>query len=172
MSGFPVPPSSFPLVISPHYLPVLYSSYARKMVNDGDISKAIIDLKSQSEPNIPAAAKKYGVVERTLRRRFKGETVSYAEAASIHHKLLSDAQEKDLVAYIQKQCERGLGISPWIIRNIVVEIVGHDIGLNWVTRFTHRHNDELVCLYMRNLDQVRNVADNSGHYNHYFKFVS
>ena len=158
MSGF----------IRPH----THSSFAHKMVNDGDILKAIIDLKSQSEPDIPATAKKYGVVERTLRRRFKGETVSHAEAASIHRKLLSDAQEKDLVAYIQKQCERGLCMTPWIIRNIVVEIVGHDIGLNWVTRYIHRYNDELVCLYMRNLDQARNVADNSGHYNHYFKFVS
>ena len=75
------------------------------MVNNGNILKAIINLKLQSKPNIPAAAKKYEVVERTLRRQFKRETVSYAEATSIHYKLLSDAQEKNLVAYIQKQCE-------------------------------------------------------------------
>ena len=149
-----------------------HTLFAHKMVKNEAILKAIVDLKLQSEPDIPATANKYGVVERTLRRRFKGETVSHAEAASIHRKLLTDEQEKNLVAYIQKQCKRGLCMTPWIIRNIVVEILGHDIGLNWVTRFIHRHDDELVCLYMRNLDQTRNVADNSGHYDHYFNFVN
>ena len=43
---------------------------------NASIVLAIADLKCQMKPNISSTAKKYGLVESTLRRRFKGETLS------------------------------------------------------------------------------------------------
>ena len=52
------------------------------MANITSIEQAIDDLISQEAPNIKSTAQKYGIVESTLRRRFKGQIVSYSEAWS------------------------------------------------------------------------------------------
>ena len=49
------------------------------MTKNEAIEQAIDDLKSQEAPNIDATARKWGVVESTLRRRYKGESVFYSE---------------------------------------------------------------------------------------------
>lgn len=106
-----------------------------------------------------------------MRRRFKGETVSYEEARSRSHKLLTNAQEEELVAYIRKLSDRGLHPTPKILENLVVEIVGKPIGGRWIERFINRHHNELNSVYIRNIDQSRHIADNSRHFEHYFAIV-
>ena len=141
------------------------------MVNETDIKKAISDLKSQDPPKYTETAKKYNLEPSTLRRRFKGETVSHGDAHSRDKKLLTDAQEQVLVEYIRKLSDRGLHLTPKILENIIVEIVGHPIGGRWVQRFTKRHKNELTSIYLRNIDHSRHVADNSRHFEHYYAVV-
>ena len=91
------------------------------MVNEAAIQEAIIDLQSQKAPNFAATAKKHSVPRLTLMRRFKGGTVSSAEAHSRHHKLLTNAQES--IEHIRKLSDRGIHPTPQILENLVVEFV-------------------------------------------------
>ena len=141
------------------------------MVNETDIQQAISDLKSQKIPNYTQTAKKYNVQKTTLMRRFKGETVSTEEAHSRDQKLLTTAQESILVEHIRKLSNRGLPPTPKILENLVTEIVGHPIGGRWIERFRKRYGNELTSVYLRNIDQSRRIADNSKHFEHYFKIV-
>ncbi|EED14745.1 conserved hypothetical protein [Talaromyces stipitatus ATCC 10500] len=98
------------------------------MVNEADILKAISDLESQKEPQYAKTARKYNLEPSTLRRRYKGQTASNQEATSMHRKLLTDAQEEVLLNHISKLSSRGLPPTPQILRNLVVELIQHDVG--------------------------------------------
>ena len=52
---------------------------------NAQIELAIADLNQQDKPNVLATAKKYALVESTLRRRWKGKSMSQ-EAASSEYK--------------------------------------------------------------------------------------
>ncbi|EED15804.1 conserved hypothetical protein [Talaromyces stipitatus ATCC 10500] len=107
------------------------------MVNEADILKAISDLESQKTPQYAKTARKYNLEHSTLRRRYKGQTVSNQKATSIHRKLLTDAQEEVLLHHISKLSSRGLPPTPQILRNLVVELVQHDVRECWIHRFCH-----------------------------------
>lgn len=141
------------------------------MAHNQAISDAIADLESQESPNISATALKWGIVESTLRRRWKGQTVSYSTARSQSSMLLTHAQESVLIDHINKLSDRGLHPTPQMVENLVVEIVGHSIGQGWIRRFYRRHKNELKSIYLRNIDHARYVADNSRHFQHYFDQV-
>ena len=141
------------------------------MVNEADISKAIRDLESQKKPNFAKTAKKYDVDRMTLTRRFKGETTSHSEAHSIHQKLLTNAQEEELLGYISKLTSRGLPPTPQILENLVVDIVKRPIGQHWVYRFCQQYSDRIDSIYLRTIDQKRRIADNSEHFKHFYQTV-
>ena len=141
------------------------------MVNEAAIQQAISDLKSQKVPNYTQTAQKYNLEISTLRRRFKGKTVSNAEAHSRDQKLLTNAQENVLLEYIRKLSDRGLHPTPQILENLVIELIKKPIGKCWVHRFLERYENELTSVYLRNIDQSRHVADNSKHFKHYFTLV-
>ena len=142
------------------------------MANITSIEQAIDDLISQEAPNIRSTAQKYGIVESTLRRRFKGQTVSYGEARSRTAMLLTTAQESVLIEHINKLSARGLHLTPQLLENLVVEVIHRPVGERWVERFCKRHSTELKSIYLRGIDQARHVADNSQHFQHYFDTVS
>lgn len=142
-----------------------------KMANERAIEEAISDLKSQTSLNYAATAKKYGLERTTLMRRFKGESVSYSEARSRSNKLLTNAQESIVIEHIRRLSGRGLHVTPKILENLVQELVGQPIGGRWVERFRKRHEHELTSVYLRNVDQSRQIADNSRHFEHYFAIV-
>ena len=141
------------------------------MVNEADIQAAISDLRSQKAHNFTQVAKKYNIQKTTLIRRFKGETVSMAEAHSRDQRLLTNTQESVLIDYIRRLSDLGLPPTPQILENLVVEIVGKPVGQCWVRRFTKRYENELASIYLRNIDQSRHIADNSRHFEHYFTVV-
>jgi hypothetical protein len=141
------------------------------MINEAAIKQAINDLKSQKSPNYTATAKKYGLHRTTLMRRFKGECVSYDEACSRTHKLLTNAQERMLIEHIRKLSDRGLHLTPKFLENLVVEIVRKPIGRRWIERFRKRYENELSSVYLCNIDHSRHVADNSKHFEYYFRVV-
>ena len=142
------------------------------MTKNEAIEQAIDDLKSQEAPNIDATARKWGVVESTLRRRYKGESVSYSEARSRSTMLLTNTQESFIIEYINKLSARNMHPTPQMLENLVVEITGHLVGERWVERFRKRHGNEITSRDLRNIDQSRHVADNSKHFQHYFDTIS
>lgn len=142
------------------------------MANNEAISNVIDDLLSQKVPNITATARKYGIVQSTLQRRFTGQTVSRHEGRSRSTMLLTDAQESLLIEHINKVSARNMHPTPQMVENLVREITGRPVGERWVERFRKRHGNKLCSRYMRNIDQSRHVADNSKHFQHYFDNVS
>ena len=62
------------------------------------IDEALTDLRLQERPNILATAKKYYLVESTLRRRWQAKSVSHAQASSLYKQRLTTAQEEQLIA--------------------------------------------------------------------------
>ena len=145
---------------------------ANKMARNALIEQAIDDLISQKKPNVAATAKKYNIVRTTLMRRYKGQTSSAEEARSRSTQLLTNTQEKVIVEYLNKLSDRGFHPSPQILENLVTEVVGHPIGGRWQERFCKRHKNVLKSIYLRGIDHVRVVADNSKYFQHYFASVN
>jgi hypothetical protein len=136
------------------------------------MDEAIAFLKSQDTPNYLAAAKKFNVNATTLSRRFNGKTVSRAEATSLHKKLLTDVQEQVLLDRIEQLSSRGMPPTPQILENMVVEIIHAPVGEKWVRRFCQRYKEQIKSVYLRSIDQTRQVADNSDHFQHFYELVS
>jgi hypothetical protein len=107
----------------------------------------------------------------TLSNRFKRETVSIQEAISQSLKLLTDAQEEVLIKHILKLSTRGFYLTLQMLRNLAEEIVKQPVSERWSRRFRKRHENQLSSIYLRNIDRVRQVADNSAHFQHYFDTV-
>ena len=65
--------------------------------HNASIEEALADLSIQEHPNVLATARKYYLVESTLRRRWKGKTTSHPVCASEFKQRLTDAQEESLI---------------------------------------------------------------------------
>ena len=89
------------------------------------IEHAINDLKSQKTLNIDATAKKWGVVESTLRRRYKSKIVSCSEGQSKSNMLLTNAQKDVFIKHINKFSARNLHPIIQTVENFIRKIVGH-----------------------------------------------
>jgi hypothetical protein len=141
------------------------------MVNNEAIQLAIADLESQECPNYTATAKKYNISRVTLARRHQGIQQSRDKINSIHHKLLTTAQEEVIIKHINSLTDRAIPPTPKILSNIVQEVVKQDIGEHWVPRFCKRYQDQIKSRYLRAIDQQRTIADNSPHFQHFFNTV-
>ncbi|OXV07093.1 hypothetical protein Egran_05142 [Elaphomyces granulatus] len=135
------------------------------------MEKAIEVLRSQETPKYAQVAREFNLSRHTLMRRFKGETLPRAVAASIHLKALTTAQEHELIRHLNQLSDRGIPPTAQITENIVEEILKRPVGRNWVHRFCNRYRDELRSVYLRAIDHSRQVADNSKHFEHYFTHV-
>ena len=102
------------------------------MVNEAGIKLALDDLKSQKSLNYAATAKKYNTDCRTLSRRHQGICMPNRDAHSTFQQLLSDAQEEEIIGYINDLSDQGMPPTPQILENIIIEIVKRLIGKNWV----------------------------------------
>lgn len=134
------------------------------------MKKALAALDSARVINYTQTADKYGVDRNTLSRRFKGEQVS-RENAAYERSLLSKEQQKTLINYIDKICERGLPPTPFMVRNFAAEICGEWPGKNWVARFTKKHKKVLHAKYLAGHDLSRKKADNYFRIKDYFDRV-
>ena len=81
-------------------------------------------------------------------------------------------KRRSFFEYLNKLSDRGFHPTPQILENLVVEVVGHPIGLNWIRRFCKRYSAQIKSIYLRNIDQKRKVADNAKHFKQYFETVS
>ena len=136
------------------------------------MDEAIALLKSQEKPDFTTVAKKYNLDRTTLWRRFNGKTVSRAEATSLHKKLLTDAQEQVLLDYIKQLSIRGMPPTPQMLESMVVEMIKKPVGEAWVRRFCTRYENQVTSVYLRCIDQDRQIADNSAYFQHFYEQVS
>ena len=119
------------------------------------IELALADLSLQEQPNIRDTARRYELVESTLRRRWNGQTVSRHDAVSEYKKRLTDAQEEALINQINRLTDRGILSTSRIVRNLAEEMIGTSIGKNWTSNFIKRYQDRITSLYLRNMDHQR-----------------
>ena len=142
-----------------------------KMVNEAAIQLALADLQSQEHLNYTTIAKRHNISRITLMRRHKRQTVSQQEAHSIYQKRLTNAQEEVLLQHINNLSDRGMPPTPQIVTNIVEEMVKQPIGQHWVYRFCQRYQDQIKSIYLRAIDQTRQIADNSPYFEHFYNTV-
>ena len=130
------------------------------MANNAFIEQALDDLKSQKRPNVTAIAKKYNIIPSTLLRRFKNKTISAKKTRSKITQHLTNTQKKTFLKYINKFIDRKFYSISRIFKNLVIEILGYLIGDNWVKRFCKRYKKIIKNIYLRGIDQTRNIINN------------
>jgi len=93
----------------------------------GLIEEAIADLKSQEHPNITATAKKHGCNQSTLSKRYNG-IHSSRQAGYNSQCLLTPAQLKALIKYVNQLTKHSLPPTTSMVRNFAAEIIGREPG--------------------------------------------
>jgi len=116
-------------------------------------------------------AKIFGVDRTTLSRRHKGAQLSKAEQAAQDRRNLNLQQEHELVLYIERCTRRGLPPTREMIQNFAATIVKNEVSTAWVSRFLHRHADELTIKWSTGIDCKRHNADSEERYSLYFDLL-
>ena len=98
------------------------------MATNEAIQLALADLELQERPNYAATAKKYNISRVTLSRRHQGTQLSRDESNSIHHKLLTTAQEEVIIKHLNNLSDCAIPPTPKILSNIVQEVIKQDVG--------------------------------------------
>ena len=136
------------------------------------IDLALADLNAQLLPNIRATARKYQLVESTLRRRWNGQTTSHQDCSSKYKQRLTSGQEDALIEQINRLTDRGLPPTNRIVRNLAEEILQGPIGKNWTGDFIKRHKDRLKSLYLCNMDKERIQSEYAPMFKQFYDLVS
>ncbi|RYN73047.1 hypothetical protein AA0120_g12656 [Alternaria tenuissima] len=137
------------------------------------ISEAIEYLESHEageQSSYRQVAKKFGVDRTTLSRRHQGVTQSNAAMAE-SQQLLTPQQELELVLYIEKCTRRGLPPTREMVQNFASAVAKQEVSESWVTRFLHRHSDQLTTKWSAGLDRQRHEADSKERYESYFALL-
>ena len=136
------------------------------------IDSALADLNAQLHPNIRATARKYGLVESTLRRRWKGQTMSRQDAVSEYIQRFTNSQEEALIGQINRLTDRGIPPTSRIVRNLAEEVLNGPVGKNWTGGFVRRHKKRLTSLYLRNIDKLRVQSEYAPIFKQFYDLVS
>ena len=120
--------------------------------HEARIGLALADLAKEAKPNFMGTAKKHGVSDTTLKRRFRGDQVSRQASASEHRQCLTFVQEETLIGAINSLTDRGIPPTSRMVRNLAEEMIGRPVGKNWTGDFVKRHQSRLMSLYLRNID--------------------
>lgn len=137
------------------------------------IDAAIASLESLDlgeKPNYAQVARKFGVDRSTLSKRHRGLQGSRTEQYE-NKRLLNDAQERELVEYITRLCERGLPPTKSMLRNFASQISQQEVGKSWPDRFLKRHKIEMVIKWTSGIDRNRHRADSAFKYSLYFELM-
>ena len=101
---------------------------------------AIASLESQETPNYSEAAREFDLDRTAIKNRLLGKTTSRAEANSRCRQLLTNAQEEQLIAQINKLTVRHMPPTSQIVKNMVEEIRGGEVNKNWTAYFIWRYS--------------------------------
>ena len=135
------------------------------------IDEAIADLRSQEAPNISQTVVKYGIQRSTLSRRWNGVSKK-KDIAYDNQRLLTTAQSKALIQYINDLTERGLPPTNAMVRNFAATIAGRRPGPQWISRWLKAHGKELKSGYLTTIDAARKKADSAYYYSLYFELMA
>jgi hypothetical protein len=94
------------------------------------MQKALGELRESDVVNISAVAKSHNLVPSMLNRRFRGVTRSYHDFIEQESRLLTDAQEAQILDEIERWSKKGIHFTPKVLRNVIEELVGEPIGEN------------------------------------------
>ncbi len=142
-----------------------------KMTHEERMREALAELESYSRPNYAAIAKKYELDRSTLSRRARGKTTSREEFQSERHQCLTNAQEHVLINQINRLTARRIPPTSQMVKNFAEEIIGREVGKNWVGQFCRRHQTELKSLYLRNIENLRVKSEYGPTYKLFFDLV-
>lgn len=135
------------------------------------IDKAVVYLNNQRIPRISEVAKKFQVNRSTLSRRFNHQSGSRSQATQ-RKQFLSPKQERVLIKYINRLCERGFPPTPYMVANIAGQIAKRQPGKNWASRFVSRWSHELDSRYLNTWDVSRHKAESMASFQQYFDVLS
>lgn len=148
------------------------TSNINKSTLNARIELAIADLNQQDKPSLRGTAKRFSLIESTLRRRWKGQTISQEAAASKYKQRLTFAQEEVLIQQINRLTDRGLHPTARIVQNLAEEVIGGPIGKNWTGNFVRRYRDRLKSLYLRNMDSQRIKSEYTPLFKQFYDLVT
>jgi len=140
--------------------------------HEARIGLALADLAKQDKLNFMGTARKHGVNDTTLRRRFRGIQVSRHAAASEHRQCLTHVQEETLIGSINSLTNRGISPTSRMVRNLAEEMIQKPVGKNWTGEFVKRHQTRLTSLYLRNLDSQRVKAEYVPMFKQFYNLVT
>ena len=134
-------------IMDGHHL--IFLSIANYFATMDPIEAALAALKLENESNIRGTAKKFGLVESTLRRRYKSRTVSFSRARYLINNRLSQPQKQALISQINRLTDRDIPPTTRMIRNFVEEIVRGPVDKNWARDFVRRYRTKLKSIYLQ-----------------------
>jgi hypothetical protein len=132
---------------------------------------AVASLKAQKIHNFNTTAKKFKLGCTAVSRRFKGQTMSRAEANSEYQQLLTNAQEEVLINRINCLTDRNIPPTSAIVKNMAEEIRGAEVNKNWTSGFVLRHQERLKSTYLRNIDNKRASSEYEPMFKYFFELV-
>jgi hypothetical protein len=88
--------------------------------------------------------------------------------ADLHQRKLTLQQEVDLVQYIETPSTRHLPPTRTMVQNFASKVAQNPCSDSWVTRFLHRHRDQLTCQWATGMDFNRHNAESGYKYMLYF----
>jgi hypothetical protein len=112
------------------------------------IQKAVQAYTLGIEKSLSAAARAYGKAPTTVQYRFDGRKTR--QQAHENSQLLLEAQETQLVRWINELEIWGFPLRLDLLRDMASSLAGKPCGKNWPNRFIKRHN--LTTIYSRRLD--------------------
>ena len=99
-------------------------------------------------------------------------TKSKKDTNSFWHQCLANEQEEVLIHRINTLTDRGMPPTSYIVKNLVEEFRGKQVGKNWVGQFVKRHGIRLKSLYLRNINNLRAGAEYAPMFQLFFSVVS
>lgn len=91
---------------------------------------ALTSLNFQEALNILTTAKEFGVVESTLRRKFRDQTISIQQTKFDIHTRFSQPQERALINQINRLTDRGIPPTTRMVKNFAEEIIKDNVNKN------------------------------------------
>jgi hypothetical protein len=136
------------------------NSTTHNPTNMAAMDKAIEELNSHDySGKIPYqfVAQKYGLVDTTLRRRYRAE-IEPREVKYLRQQLLTPEQEVELTEWINDKTQGKKPPDRYLVAEKASLLAGRDVGVGWVYRFHQRHADVLVFKNPASLDRLHHQA--------------
>ena len=124
-----------------------------------------------SRPNFSRIAQEHQVDRNTLRRQYE-KSLRPITPKDDPRSLLSLAQEKVVLDYLEYMGKRNLFVTPQILRNLVQSLVGVLPSESWARRFIARHSGTIKTMVVGGMEAVRHSAEYRPVFEAWFDLVS